>query len=1050
MSKQLAVKFTVVFFLLSLGSYISLNAQETRNDTLQTERSTTTPRLTLPPDFEKRLQDLRDRGYPEESIQRIIRQYQGSNFGNLNNPTLNQGPDSLINAQAAPFLSEVGDSTVQDSLRSDSLKLEEKKLEEETKRLIEEGEEERLRQERISDSIRMAQNKIYGHHIFENFEGSFFKDQSNIPSDDYVIGPGDRLTVTIYGVNFNQELLEVRRDGSIIKERLGKIIVNGLSYGTVKNILRTRYRNLYTSSDKIEIILAPNRRTVKVNIVGEVNQSGSYSIFATNNTFTSLFSADGINENGTVRNILVKRNGRTIEEFDMYKYLLEGEIPTSFLQNNDFIFVPVQGKVVKLSGAVKRPMRYELKEDEDIFDALYYAGGVQTNARTNQVQIRRIENGREIFKDIDLDALKASKEGFPLQDGDVILVQSMKREPYNMVQIEGAVKFPDAYEFIKGERIGDLIRKAGGLDTTALMEKAYLTRLIRPGEVEYIDIDLKAALSGDRYHNLELQFFDHLLIFSELDFSEKRYLYVVGEVHKPRRILSSPDLSLKDILFLSGGPTETANLEYVELSTYINPSNNPTIGQFIDSIRTSRFTSDSIGAQPIIENNSEFVLVKRMSITRDWKNNAALDSMLIGKYDQIRFYSEFDFMHLRNISVTGAVRNPDKYTVQQGTSLKDILYRAGGLSEDADVKEVELYKEIDIQKKGFYSTSSSEKEIVRVALEDDWMSSNIADTIDVFSYYKVVVRSERDFVQQGHVHIKGLVNIPGRYPVNQNMTLRDLFYKAGGVKMEADFENIELTRIIEVVDANGRIMPIPNKINQISTTQDWQSDSLLDKILIRPYDQVFIRKNPAFKVQESVFIQGEVNLPGEYNKMDRDDRLSDLIERAEGVTSLAYLQGAYVMRPSVGKIAIELDKALQRKGSKYDRPMLSGDTLYVPPRLDVVTMVGNVMQPLTTVSFDPGKTRFKHYVNLAGGFDRKTKKKLSTVNYMDGRVKRAKSFLGIKIYPKIEQGALIVVERKPEKERRGDGERSRINWQEVQAFSAALLSLILVLNQLTN
>ncbi|MCB0847908.1 MAG: hypothetical protein KDE26_31860, partial [Bacteroidetes bacterium] len=227
--------------------------------------------------------------------------------------------------------------------------------------------------------------------------------------------------------------------------------------------------------------------------------------------------------------------------------------------------------------------------------------------------------------------------------------------------------------------------------------------------------------------------------------------------------------------------------------------------------------------------------------------------------------------------------------------------------------------------------------------------------------------------------------------------------------------------------------------------QNWQEDSILASMKINSFDQVFVRKNPLFELQESVYVFGEVTTPGEYNKSSKAERISSLVARSGGITDLAYLKGAFVMRPLIGKMSIKLDKALRRRGSKFDIPLLVGDTLIVPPRTDVVRIIGNVLQPGTVILYDPGNRRFKHYVRLAGGYDRRTKKKKSTVSYVNGRVKGVRSFLFFRKYPKMEQGAVIRIARKPDKESREPGEKQRISFQEVLATATSILTFWVLL-----
>ncbi|MEM7512647.1 MAG: hypothetical protein AAF388_17060, partial [Bacteroidota bacterium] len=226
-------------------------------------------------------------------------------------------------------------------------------------------------------------------------------------------------------------------------------------------------------------------------------------------------------------------------------------------------------------------------------------------------------------------------------------------------------------------------------------------------------------------------------------------------------------------------------------------------------------------------------------------------------------------------------------------------------------------------------------------------------------------------------------------------------------------------------------------------------DPMLDTMLIFPYDQIFVREDPDFKLQQSVYVSGEVNIPDEYNMISESEKLNSFVFRAGGLTPIAYPRGASISRPGIGSISINLEKALAKPNSKYNISLLPGDELVVPPKVNTIQIDGNVLRPGTLVLFEPNKKRFKYYVNLAGGFDRRTKRKFSTVTYVDGKTKRVKNIVfGIKSYPRVEQGAVIEIAAKPEKTNAGFLRGvSRINLQDVLASATAVLTFYLLIDR---
>ena len=910
---------------------------------------------------------------------------------------------------------------------------------------------------KTSPSITPKENSgIFGHHVFQDTSGAYVQAVSAIPPDDYRIGPGDEFNVAIWRCSELSDKLVVADDGSVFRPLIGKVYVGGQTYANAKNILLRKYKNFTSSCSQYEIVLSPVKRSININIVGEVTRPGGYSINATTPAFNALFEAGGISEIGSVRNIQIKRNGDVVQVLDIYEYLIQGNDKPIFLQNNDFIFVPVQDKIVSIDGAVKRPMKYELREDENLKALLLFSGGLAFNARRQNAQLNRLDSDDEVLIDFELGPyLTESGKDYPLFEGDRINIKELRPKLENTVTIQGSVKYPDIYQLLPGERVTDLISNAGGLEEDSYLEQAMIVRTLpETKETLYIPINLEQIVNKeDHINNLELQYNDVLQIFSRTEFLEERSISIQGHVRMPGTFKSNPGMSLKTLLYLARGPKKDADLNSVELSVITNPGdvNQDSLGA-TSIVATDDSTQTSAQGGGATDSNGRR-LVRRIAIQEDWESDPTLDTIMVYPYTNVKIYSKYDFIFSREIQIGGAVNRSLTVPLRRGMSLKDLLYFAGGPREDADINEVELYQYIDLSEKGKFGVSSPRKEILRIEIDKDWRTSNQLDSIEVSNYYKVIIRSERDFVQKGFITIKGLVNNPGTYEVLPNMTLRDLLYQAGGLQMQADYDRIELARVMQVEQANGEIVPIPIEIRTIRTKQDWQKDKSLDDIVINSFDQVFVRIDPDFQLQESVFIDGEITTPGEYSKISKGERLSSLVGRANGPTELAYLEGATLIRQGIDNpISLKLHRALRNPNGRHDIQLLEGDRLNIPALTNVVIINGNVLQPGTTVMFEPGNSSLKYYIQQAGGFEKKTQRRNITVTYVDGRMKRTKRFFWKKFYPKIKQGSLIDVARKPEKEKKEEKEKKpvEINIQEILATLISVTTLYLLILRTSN
>lgn len=996
--------------------------------------------------LQERVEEMRRSGIPDSRIIEILQSELGVTELTLP-PAVTEGPDTSTQTtpQPAPGLSTPpAQQVAQDPVTMTTV------VENDTP--VVETVEFDLTADRMGE---YEPSGIFGHQIFrQSLSGDSISRLT--PPPGYIIGPGDVFTITIYNRSELFESLTVTEEGAILRRQLGKIYVSGKKFETVKAILTQKYERLVAAGSIIEIGLVPNPRTIGVNIVGEVAVPGYYQISASIPAFRAIISAGGISDIGSVRNIQVKRNGRTVHTIDIYEYLLKGDYEPFYLQEEDFIFVPIQEKIVKIGGAVQRPMKYELREDENLTDLLEFAGGLLHTAMTQNVELRRLElvpsqnasgpvsEKQSMIINLDLEQIAASPDGdYQLFDGDMIGIKQLKVDTYNEVSVKGRVAYPESYQLFKGEKITDVIRRAGGLTEDAYKDRAYVVRRdLKKRETEYIPINLNNIFPDSTTVNLEspdnmaLQFKDVLIVFSESIFLEQRSLVASGRVRRPGTVEVYPKMNLRDLLYLVGGFEEDADLKSVELSLVTEA----------EDVDIDNFEAE--GGATISDSTGGVALVKRINIPENWQENAALDTILVYDFNRIRVYSRYDFIFTRNVAVRGAVKKGGSFPVKRGMTLTDVLYQAGGLSEPNANNVVELYKIIEVEEKGNFGTATDMAEIERIKLTGDWRENSLADSIDITSYYKVVVRSESEFVRQGMVRIKGMVAKPGKYNVLAGMTLKDIIYEAGGFQLEADLNQIELSRIIEVVGADGELVAVPTNIRLVSTVQNWQDDPSLDEIEVITFDQIFVRPSPDFQLQQSVYLTGEVVTPGEYNKQSRDERLSSVVARANGITELSHLEGAYIVRRNVGRVSIMMEKALRRPGSKYDLVLLEGDSIYIPPRTDAVTITGNVLVPGTTVMYEKGNTRFKYYVNLAGGFARKSRKKETTVTYVDGRVKSVKRFVFFRYYPRIEQGCVINVPARVPRGENGEGSRSwGVDINNVIASATSILTFILLIDR---
>ncbi len=688
----------------------------------------------------------------------------------------------------------------------------------------------------VADDVRRnvySPKRTYGADVFAFAAGTSLTELSTPPLD-YPIGVGDHIIVSLWGAAEFQEDYIVARDGAIFPTSLGKISVQGLTFENMRAIVYSRFKSVVPPATNISVSLG-QPRSINVNVVGEVNRAGIQTVSAFSNAFQVIGKAGGISQFGNLRNIQIKRNGQVIDELDVYKYLNTGDFGKHiYLQNNDFVIVGFMEKKVLATGQFKRPMFYQLKKDEGVKALIKYAGGLNSDALASGLKIFRTEGEKQVQRDVNANAiLQIPDEDFPLFDGDIVKVDLVKPGISNKVVIRGEITYPDIFELRPGDRLFDLINRAGGVTRNTYLPRAYIFR----------------------------------------------------------------------------GAGDSTNL------------------------RSDRLEVDLTGVNDNQLNSSSNVLLEPNDVVQLFSNN------------------EF----------------------------------------------------------------------------------GEAQYVDIF----------------GEVRKEGRVNRYG------GMTLEDLLYLSGGIKPTAEYGRLEISSIVDIDSAKQGLKPTRTVVRSYSILPNLTLDSAASKVLLKPFDQIFVRKNPTFELQQNVELKGLIKYPGYYPRLTKYDRISTFIERAGGITDNANLSGAVLFRnkteffrekvvikpklDSLGlpiidsasmvlktldePVSIDLFKALKFRNSKHDIVLQEGDVIFIPEINPFVSVQGSVQSPLK-IAFDKEHTNLMYYIDKAGGFGVRPWKKRVFVTYASGKSRRTKSFGFLKFYPKVEEGSMVVVPLKPQGQDLGETVKS--------------------------
>lgn len=883
---------------------------------------------------------------------------------------------------------------------------------EESTTIIEGGNEAQETAEKIIEAI-ATENKemleevpIYGFRYFRESKTKLYSSAQDVkPPYNYILGVGDQLNIAIWGFADYNEVFTIEKDGFIQPKYVGRIYLKGLTLQNAIQVIKARYSRAYMIENSQFDVTLNYSRVINVNVVGEVELPGSYTIPAVNTVFNLMSFIGGPTKLGSIRNIQIKRNGVVIRNFDLYNFLNN---PTAqddyFLQNNDYIFVPMSNKLVTISGAVQRPFKYELLENETFEDLLKFAGGYNANALTNYLQILRYVNNKAIIIDVDLDSLRASKGKLKLLNGDAISIRMIPEVAVNWVKVEGAVNVPGKYELKNGDRISDLVNRAMGLAENAYKQEAYIFRL-DPGTEGKTVIRVKI---GDAMSNkgsdidVLLSDQDEIKVFTNDYFIEKLTINIEGAVRNPTVISAQKGLTLRDGILYAGGLLPTAYLE-----------------------RAFIYRIDKSNKVPIV-----------IPIKLDTADNyASMDEFPILQGDRIKILSNLSFIDKKNVSITGAIKTPVTMPYWNGITLKDLVLLGGGFRERAFLGKVFINR----------TTNDFRRELITINVDTSNNYQKLDETL-LQEEDNVVVFSNTIFDQPSNIYVTGMVKGVGYYDYKEGMTLADALLLADGFLVSAATNRIEIARLSNFQDAIANSEPTKISIDILEITRDFVNDPIANGYLLKPYDQIFIRRIPDFDFQKKVFIDGEVKYPGQYVLRSKE-KLTSIIERAGGLTEEAFPQGAKLARSKDkrGALLVDLKKAMRRPGSKYNYILKQGDVINIPTVENIVTVRGQIDYPFeendmkrlvmisdtisvedyinltpekkVNVPYTSGK-RAKFYIKKYGsGFGKYSKKKDTYVILPNGHIKGTKFVFFGRAYPKVKEGSEVVVPRKPFKKK---------------------------------
>lgn len=615
------------------------------------------------------------------------------------------------------------------------------------------------------------EDEVFGRNIF-NTESLTFEPNVNLATPaNYQLGPGDEVIIDIWGASQNTIREEISPDGTINIQDLGIVNLNGMTIAEASDFLKRELSKIYSDSQNSIQVTLGNARSISINVMGEVLVPGTYQLSSFSTVFHALYSAGGVSEIGSLRNIQVVRNGENIATVDVYDFIMKGKVQDDIrLQEGDVVIVPTYEALVKITGKVKRPMRYEMKKDETVNTLLKYAGYFAADGYKGSLSIVR-QAGRE-YSICTVDEKDYSV--FKIKDGDVVTAAAMLDRFTNKLEIKGAVYRPGMYELSGSlNTVKQLVEKADGLLGDAFTNRAVLYRQRENLTSEVLSVDIKGILDGTT-PDIPLRKNDVLYIPSIHDLQDMGSVKIWGEVAKVGEYPYADNMTLEDLIITAGGLKESASLVRVDVARRIKDSK-------------------STSSQATIGQNFSFGVKDGFIIDGE-------PGFVLQPYDQVYVRRSPGYQEQQNVKINGEVLYGGEYALTtKSERISELVKKAGGVTQFAYVKGAKLMRK------------ANEEEMKRMEDIVKMMRKELGDAamdslgIEVDSTFTVGINLEEALLNPGGnadivlregdvitvpeytntVKINGAVMMPNTVSFKKGNSVKDYISQAGGYSQNA-------------------------------------------------------------------------------------------------------------------------------------------------------------------------------------------------------------------------------------------------------------------------
>ncbi|WP_423147446.1 SLBB domain-containing protein [Rubrolithibacter danxiaensis] len=503
---------------------------------------------------------------------------------------------------------------------------------------------------------------IYGYDIFSNPNLKFEPNIRIATPKNYVLGPDDEVIIVLTGLNETTVTSKISPEGKLQIPYVGLVYLNGFTIEQATSVIKSRMQKVYPALASGKTQLAVNLgsvRSIRVTIIGEVVQPGTYTISSLSSLFNALYLSGGPSDKGSLRNIQVIRNNKVLQTVDFYNFLQKGFLAGNVrLEDQDVIRIPVYKKRIIIDGEVKRPGMYELKDTETLENLIEYAGGFSDVAYKAMAKVVQMGETERRVKDVPNNLF----DQFVPKNADSVYFEPILNRFANRVVIEGAVYRPGTFELTPGLTLKQLIQKADGLREDAFLTNGIIKRVKGSSEKEMISFNVKNILSGSDA-DISLLREDSVRIFANEALKETLSVSIDGFVQNPGIFTYRKGMKVSDIIAMAGGFTNDAATHRVEISR-------------------------------LVKNDADTVANQLLQVfTVDVDSSLTNNTILLEPLDYVHIPRLVNYHAIGNVTIAGQVLFPGDYALQRrDETATELLQRAGGLTPEGSLDNIQIFR----------------------------------------------------------------------------------------------------------------------------------------------------------------------------------------------------------------------------------------------------------------------------------------------------------------------------------------------------------------------